>query len=425
MMACAKQVMGGNFGGQPSPDQFAQIKAKCFGDATSGGQIGFIDPNGQGGRGGPLPGVALPTNQEGRPGNPPSLPPEVKSCVLKAGMSEADIAAIQRGQPPTAQQQQQGEGCFKQYAKDKGYTAPMLTPPDPTQPFDSNSKQNQCADLVAQTHGIRFNQINPGIVGSWSTDDVAKIRSCYGVAPAASASANNLAFAPTSPEVAVSSTKLNCIQDAVGKDKLAAVMAGTSTLSETDRRAVYNKCINPTKIGAGANAALLGIIAAMPPSDLEGQFIPVDAKSLPAPSANSPDKASQKSETTIGGEVNVTEGSALPNKLDVLVKSTPQTFTVALKKISATKASWTLNVGQNKLATGRHKVYSVATLADATQLRSPDATFAIATAKVATGSQVSKIIIVLVLSVAFIAGAFFAWRWHSKKSTAQYHNAPQ
>ena len=407
MVTCAKQILGDRFGTQPSPEQMAQIQSKCFATAVSGQQIGFSDPSGQGGRGGP--------GFEGKPGTLPSLPPEVKACVIKAGISEVNINAIQRGQPPTAQQQQLGEGCFSKYAKDKGYTPPMLTPPDPTQPFDPNSKQNLCADLVAQTHGIRFSQIRPAIVSTWSADDVGKLRSCYGVAAAASASANSMVFAPTSPGVAISSTKLNCIQDAVGKDKLAAVITGTTTMSETGRRAVYNKCINPTIIAAGANPALLGVLAAMPPSDLESQFIPVDAKSLPAPSANSPDKSSKNAELTIGGEVNVAAGSVLPTKVDVFVKSTSQIFTVALKKVSNVKASWTLNVGQNKLAVGNHKAYTVATLADATQLRSPDGTFAIGGTVKATKSRLMAWVIAGVAALAVLVGTWFAWKWHKKQ----------
>ncbi len=412
-MACAKQILGGGFGSQPSPDQMAQIQSKCFSQAASGQQIGFIDPSGQG-RGGSLPGVALSSaNPEARSVTPPTLPPEVKACVIKAGISEADINAISHGQSPTAQQQQLGEGCFSKYAKDKGYTPPTLTPPDPSQPFDPNSKQSQCADLVAQAHGLKFNQITPALVTSWGTDDIAKLRSCYGVAAAASASANNMVFAPTSPEVAISSSKLNCIQDAVGKDKLATVIAGTKTISETDRKAVYNKCINPTKIAAGANPALLGVLAAMPPSDLESQFIPVNAQALTAPTANNPDKATGSTEITIGGEVNVATGSALPTKVDVFVKSSSNIFTVALKKISDTKASWTLNIGQNKLPLGNHKAYSIATLADASQLRSPDATFAVAAAK-AVKSHGAGVIVVAGAVVAALVGALFAWKWHAK-----------
>ncbi len=416
-MACAKQILGSTFGSQPTQAQMAEVQSKCFSLASSGSQIGFIDPSGHGPGGSQLPGVALGSNSEGKPGNLPTLPAEVKACVIKAGITEADISAIQHGQPPTAQQKQLGEGCFSKYAKDKGYTPPMLTPPDPSQPFDLNSKQNQCADLVAQTHGLKFNQISPAIVSTWSADDVGKLRSCYGVAAASAASANSLVFTPTSPEVAVSSTKLTCIRDAVGKDKLAALLAGTTTMNESDRKAVYNKCINPTKIAAGANPALLGVLAAMPPSDLESQFIPVDGKSLPAPSANSPDKSTKSTEIAIGGEVNVAPGSGLPTKVDVFVKSSSQIFTVALKKVSDTKASWTLNVGQNKLAVGDHKAYTVATLADASQLRSPDATFAIGAAVAAAKSN-SKVVEAAAVAVAVLIGVGLAWKWHKRHPKA-------
>lgn len=410
MLTCAKQILGDRFGNQPSAEQVAQVHTKCFAGATSGHQIGFIDPSGQN-RGGSLSGVAVASaGPDDRSGAPPALPPEVKACVIKAGISEAAIAAISRGQSPTAAQQQQGENCFSQYAKDKGYTPPMLTPPDPTQPFDPNSKQNQCADLVAQTHGIRFSQINPGIVSSWSADDIGELRSCYGVSPTTTAGNNTMAFAPTSPQVAISSSKLTCIEDAVGSDKLAAVIAGTTTMSETDRRAVYNKCINPTKIAAGADPALLGILAAMPPSDLESQFIPIDSQILPAPTAAGTTQT-DNGEVAIGGEVNVTAGTALPTKVDVFVKSIAQTFTVALKNITATKAAWTLNVGQNKLALGNHKAYAVATLGDATQTRSPDASFAITTAKTAV-SKISIAIVGITVAVAVLLGAWIGWRWH-------------
>src|SRR3989344_7867020 len=201
-LACAKSVMGDRFG-SPTPELISQVQSRCFSTATSGQQIGYIDPNNQAGRGGPLPGVAVSNINPGdKSGTPPALPSEVKACILKAGMSEAIIAAIQRGQSPTAAQQQQGENCFSQYAKDKGYTPPMLTPPDPTQPFDHSSKQNQCADLVAQTKGIKFNQITPAIVSTWSAGDVGKLRSCYGISPTTSAGNNTMAFAPTSPQVA-------------------------------------------------------------------------------------------------------------------------------------------------------------------------------------------------------------------------------
>lgn len=410
MVACAKSIVGDRFGSQPSSDQMAQIQAKCFAGATSGQHIGFIDPSGQN-RSGP---VIAPDERRGERPGPPTLPPEVKACIIKAGMSEATIEAISRGQSPTAAQQQQGEGCFSQYAKDKGYTPPMLTPPDPTQPFDPNSKQNQCADLVAQAHGIRFNQINPGIVAAWSAEDVGKLRSCYGVSPVSSAGNDGSVFTPTSPQVAISNTKLTCIEQAVGSDKLAAVIAGTTTMSETDRRTVYNKCINPTKIAAGADPTLLGVLAAMPPSDLESQFIPIDSQILPAPTAAGTTQT-DNGEVVIGGEVNVTAGAALPTKVDVFVKSTAQTFTVSLKKITATTASWTLNVGQSKLALGNHKAYAVATLGDATQTRSPDASFAITTAK-ATKSNTKLVAGVTGAAVAALLGAWIGWRWHAKKS---------
>ncbi|MBI2588933.1 hypothetical protein HYW35_01870 [Candidatus Saccharibacteria bacterium] len=417
MLTCAKSIVGDRFGSQPTPEQMAQIQSKCFAAATSGQQIGFIDPSGQN-RGGPLPGVALasggPNGQSGQPGSPPAMPPEIKACVLKAGMSETDINAIQRGQSPTAAQQAQGESCFSAYAKEKGYTPPTLTPPDPTQPFDPNSKQNQCADLVAQTHGIRFNQMNPGIVSSWSADDVGKLRSCYGVAPAGSASSNSVAFAPTSPQVAISSSKLTCMQTALGADKIAAVVAGTANISDADRKNVYDKCINPTKIAAGANPALLGVLAAMPPSELESQFIPVDSQTLPTPTASNVNQGSN-GEVTVGGEVIVAAGATLPTKVDIFVKSTPQTYTVSLKKISATKATWTVNIAQNKLPLGNHKAYAVATLADATQLRSPEAKFAIAAFKAAK-SRLPVVIEGTAVGLAVIVGGWAGWRWHNKKS---------
>src|SRR3989344_4337719 len=76
MVACAKQILGDRFGNQPSPEQAAQVHAKCFANASSGQQIGFIDPNNQAGRGGPLPGVALSSQNPGdKPGAPPQLPP--------------------------------------------------------------------------------------------------------------------------------------------------------------------------------------------------------------------------------------------------------------------------------------------------------------------------------------------------------------
>ena len=413
MVACAKQILGDRFGNQPSPEQAAQVHAKCFANASSGQQIGFIDPNNQAGRGGPLPGVALSSQNPGdKPGAPPQLPPEVKACVIKAGMSEATIAAISRGQSPTAAQQQQGESCFSQYAKDKGYTPPMLTPPDPTQPFDPNSKQNQCADLVAQTHGIRVSQMNPAIVASWNAEDIGKLRSCYGVSPTSSAGNNTMAFAPTSPQVAISSSKLSCIETAVGGDKLAAVMAGTANMSQDDRKTVYDKCINPTKIAS--DPALLGMLAAMPPSDLEGQFIPIDSQILPAPTAAGTSQSSADAEVAIGGEVNVAAGTTLPTKVDVFVKSTPQTFTVELKKITDIKAVWTMNLGQNKLALGNHKAYAVATLADATQTRSPDASFDITAAKTAK-SNTKLIAGIASAAVAVLVGAWLGWRWHTKK----------
>ncbi|MBI2009403.1 hypothetical protein HYS84_03260 [Candidatus Saccharibacteria bacterium] len=424
-LACAKSIMGDRFG-SPVPELISQVQSRCFATATSGQQIGFIDPNNQAGRGGPLPGVALSSQNPGdKPGAPPQLPSEVKACIIKAGMSEATIAAISRGQSPTAAQQQQGESCFSQYAKDRGYTPPMLTPPDPTQPFDPNSKQNQCADLVAQTHGIRVSQINPGIVTSWNADDIGKLRSCYGVSPASSAGNNTMAFAPTSPQVAISSSKLSCIETAVGGDKLAAVMAGTANMSQNDRKAVYDKCINPTKIAS--DPALLGILAAMPPSDLESQFIPIDSQILPAPTAAGTSQSSADAEVAIGGEVNVAAGTALPTKVDVFVKSTSQTFTVALKNVSATKAVWTMNLGQNKLALGDHKAYAVATLGDATQTRSPDASFAITAAKAAK-SNTKVIIGASTAAVALVVGAWLGWRWHKGKglpSLKLWHKKPK
>ncbi len=416
MVACAKSIVGDRFGSQPSPDQMAQIQSKCFANATSGGQIGFIDPSGQN-RGG-LPGIALasagPNGAQGNPGVPPSLPPEIKACVLKAGISEADINAISHGQSPTAAQQAQGESCFSKYAKDKGYTPPTLTPPDPSQPFDPNSKQNQCADLVAQTHGIRFNQINPGVVVAWNADDVGKLRSCYGVAPAGSAGSNGIAFAPTSPQVTVSSSKLTCMQTALGADKLAAVVAGTASVSDTERKTVYDKCINPTKIASGANPALLGVLAAMPPSDIESQFIPVDSQTLSAPTASDVGQGAN-GEVTIGGEVDVAAGATLPTKVDVFVKSTSQTFTVALKKVSATKAVWKVNVAQNKLPLGNHETYAVTTLADATQLRSPSAKFAVATAK-SLKSHLSLIVGSIVAVIGLAVGGFYAFKRHKKQA---------
>ena len=297
-------------------------------------------------------------------------------------------------------------------AKDKGYTPPMLTPPDPTQPFDPNSKQNQCADLVAQTHGIRVSQMNPAIVASWNAEDIGKLRSCYGVSPTSSAGNNTMAFAPTSPQVAISSSKLSCIETAVGGDKLAAVMAGTANMSQDDRKAVYDKCINPTKIAS--DPALLGMLAAMPPSDLEGLFIPIDSQILPAPTAAGTSQSSADAEVAIGGEVNVAAGTTLPTKVDVFVKSTPQTFTVELKKITDIKAVWTMNLGQNKLALGNHKAYAVATLADATQTRSPDASFDITAAKTAK-SNTKLIAGIASAAVAVLVGAWLGWRWHTKK----------
>ena len=410
-LACAKSVMGDRFG-SPTPELISQVQSRCFATASSGQQIGFIDPSGQYRGDGPTLGIPPPRTSGEGPGAPPSLPPEVKACVIKAGMSETTIAAISRGQSPTAAQQQQGESCFSQYAKDKGYTPPMLTPPDPTQPFDPNSKQNQCADLVAQTHGIRVSQINPAIVTSWSAADIGKLRSCYGVSPTSSAGNNTMAFAPTSPQVAISSSKLSCIETAVGGDKLAAVMAGTANMSQDDRKAVYDKCINPTKIAS--DPALLGMLAAMPPSDLEGLFIPIDSQILPAPTAAGTSQSSADAEVAIGGEVNVAAGTTLPTKVDVFVKSTPQTFTVELKKITDIKAVWTMNLGQNKLALGNHKAYAVATLADATQTRSPDASFDITAAKTAK-SNTKLIAGIASAAVAVLVGAWLGWRWHTKK----------
>jgi len=331
-------------------------------------------------------------------------------------MSEAEISAIQRGQSPTADQQQKGESCFKQYAKDKGYTEPTLMPPDPTQPFDPGSKQNQCADLVAQTHGIRFNQINPGVVVSWSAEDVGKLRSCYGVS---SLPSNNVAFAPTSAQVAVSSSKLTCIEQAVGKDKLAGVVAGTTAMSDADRKAVYDKCININKVAAGANPALLGVLAAMPPSDLESLFIPVNSQQLPTPLANGSQKANANGTVTVSGEVDVTAGSTLPNKVEVFVKSTPNIMTVSLKKVSATKATWSVDVAQSKLTLGNHQAYAVATLADANQVRSPEAKFSIAAIKAAKGHW-ALAAEVTVASLAAVVGARYAWKWHKRAHHASH-----
>lgn len=410
-MACAKSIMGDRFG-SPTPELIAQVQSRCFANASSGQQIGFIDPSNQASRGGGLPGVALSSAHPGEnAGSPDALPPEVKACVIKAGMSEATIAAISRGQSPTAAQQQQGESCFSQYAKDKGYTPPMLTPPDPTQAFDPNSKQNQCVDLIAQAKGIRLSQMTPAIVASWSADDIAKMRSCYGVPPTTSAGNSTLPFAPTSPQVAISDSKLTCIEGAVGKDKLAAVLAGTASVSQEDRKTVYNKCINPNKIATGANPALLGVLAAMPPSDLESQFIPIDSEILPAPTAAGTTQTSSDAEVAIGGEVRVATGATLPTKVDVFVKSTTQTFTVALKKTSDTKATWSVNVGQNKLPLGSHVAFAVMTLADATQTRSPDASFDITAAKAAKNNT-ALFAAAGAAAVAAAVGAWLGWRWH-------------
>ena len=325
-------------------------------------------------------------------------------------MSEADINAISHGTPPSASQQALGEGCFNQYAKDKGYAQPLLTPPDPSQPFDPNSKQNQCADLVAQGHGIRFNQINPSIVAKWNAADLGKLNSCYGVAAAASAT-GGLPFAPASPQIAVSATKLNCIKQIVGDTKLAAVMAGTASISEVDKLNVYNKCVNLTTTAAGANPALVGVLAALPPSDLESQFIPVDSSKVSTPSADG-SKIGADGSLEMSGEVDVAPGADLPTKVDTFVKSTTNTFSVPVKQVSATKGVWTVKIAQNKLPFGTHRVYSVATLADASRVRSPDATFAIAKA---IKSHLTKTVAWLVAGLGVLAGIFYGWKWHQKR----------
>lgn len=412
-VACAKSIMGDRYGSQPSPDLIAQVQAKCFGQTSSGSHIGLISTSSDG-RDVRLIG---PPAEIGKAGTPPSLPAEVKACVLKAGMNEAVISAIQRGQPPTAAQQAAGEGCFKKYAEDKGYALPILTPPDPTQPFDPNSKQNQCVDLVAQAKGIRVSQLTPGVVASWSPDDIAKMRSCYGVAAAASGTTASMAFAPTSPQVAVSSAKLNCIQTALGADKLAAVMAGISSLNDNERKSVYDKCINLAKIAAGANPALLGLMAAMPPSDLEGQFIPINAQAMPSPSAKGATSVAADAAISVEGVVEVAAGQTLPTKVDVFIKSTPLIYTVALKKVSNTKATWSVNVTQNKLAVGNHKAYAVATLADASQMRSPDTTFAVA-AKTIKNNWV-RIVEGVILAAVLAVGGWFGWKWHLKHHHAK------
>lgn len=414
-VACAKQVLGAGFmqGTSPSPDQMVQLQAKCF--PPAGTQTGFVTAGGQIGLA-MMPPAGKPSGS-GNPTEPaPALPPEVKACVIKAGITEADIATIQSGKSPTAQQQQLGEACFNKFAQDKGYALPTLTPPDPSQPFDPHSKQNACADLVAQTHGIHFNQINPSIVATWKTDDIGKLRSCYGVAAAASATTGGMVFAPTSPQVAVSSSKLDCIKQAIGADRLAAIMGGTASVGDADRSAVYDKCINPTKSAASSNAALLGILSAMPASDLESQFIPVNNKQLPAPTASSSPSASNSKdiEVAISGEINVPAGSILPGKVDVFVKSTPKVFTVTLNKVSSTKASWTVKIAQNKLELGNHKAYAVATLADATQVRSPETNFAVATANVTGGTSSAFMIGIAIASLAALIGAGIALQWHNR-----------
>lgn len=419
-VACAKQILGDGFsqGASPTPSQMAQLQAKCF--ASAAASPNFVAPGGQIGLAvAPTGAPGAPNSPNGPVGPPPALPPEVKACVLKAGISDADITAIQNGKSPTAQQQQQGEACFSKFAQDKGYTLPTLTPPDPTQPFDPHSKQNECADLVAQTHGMRFNQINPVIVASWGTDDIGKLRSCYGVAAAASASSNGMVFAPTSPQIAVSSTKLDCIKRAIGADKLAAVMGGTATVSESDREMVYSKCIDPTKTAAATNPVLLGVLAAMPASDLESQFIPVSASKLPAPTTKDNTANANNAEVVISGEIDLPAGSTLPSKVDVFVKSTPKVFTVALSKINATKASWQVKIAHNKLELGNHKAYAVATLDDATQVRSPETTFAIASVNLAKGQSSAFIIGVAVASLAALVGAGLAWKWHNKHLKSQ------
>lgn len=416
-ITCAKQILGADkfaAGTPPSPDQMSQLQSKCFAPVATASQIGFVGANGQ-----TLPilpptpgGPATPNNPQGPP---PALPPEVKACVNKAGITDTQIAAIQSGQAPTAQQQQAGEGCFAKYAQDKGYTLPTLVPPDPGKAFDPHAKQNECAALVAQTHGISVSQISPAVVESWNTDDIGRLRSCYGVATSDSARSNSMVFAPTTPQVAISSTKLDCIKQAVGADKLAAVTAGTAIISDSDRSTVYNKCINPTKIVTNADPVLQGILSALPVSDLESQFVPVNAKELPAPSAANATNQNASEQIAISGEINVPTGTTLPTKVDVYVKSTPQIFTVALSKINDTKAAWTVKIAHNKLPLGNHKAYALATLADATQIRSPEANFSVATAKAAgkTNSAATTIIIVIV-ALAALGGAWYAWRWHNK-----------
>lgn len=412
-VSCAKQIVGADQfsrGIQPTPDQLARLQSQCFAPMGAPGQPLLLTPDGR-----PAADFRMPPNT---PANaaPPALPSEIKSCVLKAGITEADISAIQSGQPPTEKQQQQGEACFKKYAQDKGYALPTLTPPDPSQPFDPHSKQNECADLVAQTHGLRFNQINPGIVAAWGTDDIGKLRSCYGVAAAGSAPAGGMIFAPSSTQVAIPSSKLNCIEQAVGASKLAAVVAGTATITESDREAVYNKCINPNKVAPNANPALLGVLAAMPPSDLESQFIPINTQQMPQPSTNDGNQTNS-GEVAINGEVDVPAGATLPAKVDVFVKSTPTILTVALTKVNATRATWAVKVAHNKLALGNHKAYAVATLADATQVRSPEVAFAVL-AKVASNPSLAITIGIAVTSLAAVAGAWLTWRWHAKHAAA-------
>ncbi|HWZ65290.1 MAG TPA: hypothetical protein VNX65_00665 [Patescibacteria group bacterium] len=414
-VTCAKQVLGAGFtqGTLPSPDQMVQLRTKCFPPVSV--QANFVSPGGQ------INLAIRPSTSDSNgsgdsKGSPQDLPPEVKTCIIKAGITETDIAIIQSGKSPTAQQQRLGEACFSEFAQAKGYTLPTLTPPDPSQPFDLHSKQNECASLVAQTHGISFVQINPGIVATWSAEDIAKLRSCYGIAAAASVTTNGMVFAPTSPQVTISSSKLDCIKQTIGADKLAAIMGGTALVGDADRNTVYDKCINPTKTAANSNAPLLGILSAMPVSDIESQFIPVNNKELPAPVATNTasNSSSQSAEISIAGEINIVAGTTLPSKVDVFVKSTPKVFTVALNKVSDTKATWTLKIAQNKLELGNHKAYAVVTLANATQLRSPETNFAIATVNAAKSASSTFVIGIAIASLAALVGAGIAWQWHNR-----------
>jgi hypothetical protein len=122
----------------------------------------------------------------------------------------------------------------------------------------------------------------------------------------------------------------------------------------------------------------------------------------------------------VNGEVDVAAGSVLPAKLDVFVKSTPNIFTVALTKVGDTKATWTINVGQNKLALGNHTAYAVATQADASQIRSPEANFSVATVQAAKNHK-SLVIEASAAAVALIVGALLAVKWHKKH---QHQPAP-